>query len=651
MNSSSSKSELNDLKSKPKASKEDTLRKDKKFILCVHWKRRGALLVTPPAKVIQGVAEFQDILTRNCSIHGSRSGPHNSAKYEVKHFMLYASFLGAPGLDLGKHRVDLTRNCKECSNECQFWAFDEEKSCSPQHGKPELEVFKENIDLIKLVVCDSEKEKPEENSGNEGKTCSLVHVKPELDVFQEILETVKPDDYRLPDSGIESFKEREGNEFSVIDQGIEFSPNKRVKLEESIIKAVVDACTVDSTWTLYTDGIQDGLCTKELLLQELELALNSVSELETVAMESPNIMEAKSEYKLRKSHSLDDVTESVASGFLSMLGLDHSPMGLSFESIKPSSSLPDLQKGHLIESEDVRSQQKVSNPLVMLAEMGSGIMEILQCLASLGIEKLSMQANKLIPLEDITGKTMQQISREAKLVLEETHRQYHLQHDLVTGQDSICTQSGLKGTLSGGLESDKFSSSSIGDQRGSEFVSLEDLAPLAMDKATRGLVLVDPLAWMELLPCDCWVKKTAAVVDGIIGLSLTLDEWMRLDCGEIDDDIDNIETEPVGTPMLSLIQVERVFVPPKQKIDWLVSEAGNNNDECEIVAKVELKANKEDKSSEEEEEAIPQFRITEVHVAGLKTEPHKKKAIQLFAIKGLILMRLCLELLDLAIRF
>lgn len=77
---------------------------------------------------------------------------------------------------------------------------------------------------------------------------------------------------------------------------------------------------------------KDGLCTKELLLQELELALNSVSELETVAMESPNIMEAKSEYKLRKSHSLDDVTESVASGFLSMLGLDHSPMGLSFES-------------------------------------------------------------------------------------------------------------------------------------------------------------------------------------------------------------------------------------------------------------------------------------------------------------------------------
>ncbi|TKY54446.1 hypothetical protein E2542_SST18854 [Spatholobus suberectus] len=77
---------------------------------------------------------------------------------------------------------------------------------------------------------------------------------------------------------------------------------------------------------------------------------------------------------------------------------------------------------------------------------------------------------------------MQQISWEAKPVLEGTHRQYHLQHDLVTGQDSTCMQRGLKGTLSGGLKSDKFSSSSVGNQRCSEFVSLVDLAPLAMDK-------------------------------------------------------------------------------------------------------------------------------------------------------------------------
>lgn len=52
---------------------------------------------------------------------------------------------------------------------------------------------------------------------------------------------------------------------------------------------------------------------------------------------------------------------------------------------------------------------QVSTPVVVPAEMGSGIMEILQKLATAGIEKLSMQANKVMPLDDITGKTMEEV--------------------------------------------------------------------------------------------------------------------------------------------------------------------------------------------------------------------------------------------------
>ena len=52
---------------------------------------------------------------------------------------------------------------------------------------------------------------------------------------------------------------------------------------------------------------------------------------------------------------------------------------------------------------------QVSSPVVVPADMSSGIMEILQNLASAGVEKLFTQANKLMPLEDITGKTIQQI--------------------------------------------------------------------------------------------------------------------------------------------------------------------------------------------------------------------------------------------------
>lgn len=292
----------------------------------------------------------------------------------------------------------------------------------------------------------------------------------------------------------------------------------------------------------------------------------------------------------------------------------------------------------------------------------------------------------------------------------------------MTGQDTTTVQKGLKGTSSES-KANKFSSSSVGNQTSSEFASLEDLAPLAMDKiealSVEGLRIqsgmsdqeapsniiaqsigdvsalqgkgadisgslgLDGAAGLQLLD----IKDSSdgvESVDGLMGLSITLDEWMRLDSGEIDD-VENISEhtskilaahhansfdfirgtskgekkkgkghgrkcgllgdnftvalmvqlrdplrnyEPVGTPMLTLVQVERVFIPPKPKIYCNVSEIRNNNDEddeCDIVAKVELKDDDKKEEKTSEEEGIPQFRITEVHVAGLTTEPRKKK--------------------------
>ncbi|KAM7515697.1 hypothetical protein LguiA_005280 [Lonicera macranthoides] len=185
-------------------------------------------------------------------------------------------------------------------------------------------------------------------------------------------------------------------------------------------------------------------------------------------------------------------------------------------------------------------------------------------------------------------------------------------------------------------------------------------------KGVGGLQLVD-------------VKDCGDDVDGLMGLSLTLDEWMRLDSGEIDvrDEIsertskilaahhasDSVRLkgkkrrgkgarqygllgnnftvtlmvqmrgplrnyEPVGAPMLALIQVERVFVPPKLKIYNTVSEtmiSNKDEDECD-PAKNEIKEEaKQEKSNEEE--VIPQFKITDVHVASFKNETGKKKLL------------------------
>ncbi|PNY08781.1 EEIG1/EHBP1 amino-terminal domain protein [Trifolium pratense] len=977
----------------------------------VYWKRRDGVLVTRPVKVVQCVAEFDEKLTYTCSVYGSRSGPHHSAKYEAKHFLLYASLLSAPELDLGKHRVDLTRllplTLEELEEEKSsgkwttsfrlsdkakgavmnvsfgytvvgdntstvrdshnapnvltsrqnslalmkpdakqkqfdgsssirragslqnfssryssqaveevkdlhevlpssksalassigvlYKKFDEEKACSSLDNEPDPDLSKENLEPIKPDACalpDIGKETPEVHAGNDENTCPLLDT-PELDAFQENLETDEPADHLLLDSGKENIEDcQDNNDFSIVDKGIEISPIEPVKEEESLTKVSEDASTVDSTFILDTaaqgssedsfkhddsldesnDGCkyhavvdesaceEDDFLTNELL-QELESAINSVSDLETAALESPKVAEFKSEYEMRKTHSLDDVTESVANEFLSMLDIDHSLEGLNSESepesprelllrqfekealdggfslfdfdmdcddeaddgynasngseqwnfseATHSSLFQHLQNEHLVESHNVKGKQKaqmledletealmrqwglnekdfhhsppkdytglgspiqlppdepptlpplaeglgpflqtkdggylrsmnpaifrnskaggslimqVSNPVVVPAEMGSGIMEVLQCLASVGIEKLSMQAKELMPLEDITGKTMQQVAWEAMPGLEGTERQFHLQNDSVTGEDTSFVQRDLIGTPPSGRKSGNFNSSSLANQTGSEFVSIEDLAPLAMNKIEalsmeglriqsgmsdeeapsnivaqsigemsalqgkgidiNGTLGMDGAAGLQLMD----VKNSSDDgVDGIMSLSLTLDEWMKLDSGDIDD-VDNISEhtskvlaahhansfdfirgsskggdrrrgkgssrkcgllgnnftvalmvqlrdplrnyEPVGTPMLALIQVEREFVLPKQKIFCSVSELRNNNNdednESEIVAEVETK----DTDKEEilpEAELIPQFKITEVHVAGLKTEPQKKK--------------------------
>ncbi|VVA10282.1 PREDICTED: PLASTID MOVEMENT IMPAIRED [Prunus dulcis] len=937
--------------------------------LCVHWKRRDGIFVTNPVKVVQGTAKFEEKLTHTCSVYGSRSGPHHSAKYEAKHFLLYASVFGAPELDLGKHRIDLTRllplTLEELEEEKSSgnWTTsfrlsgkakggslnvsfgytvlgDNPSATENSQNVPEVLTSRQNNSSMattagmKYGQVDSRssirragtlpKQRSRASSQSvedikdlhevlpisrselsssvntlyqkfdeEEKSDTPVDYKPELDVCTEHLEAVKTNPFPSPDSGqkVENGCE---NDFSVVEQGIELPANE---LKESeVITQAADASPAETHFSETTSSVQvavegetklesqveekcsytddlvvceftsreDDLCTKESLMKELESALDIVSDLERAALESPedkrSCVEGNRTKMMGRSHSLDEVTESVANEFLSMLGMEHSPFSLSSESdpesprerllrqfeqealaggfslfnfedigngdqaecgyagstesgwenlsdsFELSSVIQAAEEEHQIATQEVRSKEKakmledleteslmlewglnemafqhsppkssasfgspidlpaeepldlpplgeglgpflqtknggflrsmnpslfsnaksggnlimqVSNPVVVPAEMGSGVIEILQHLASVGIEKLSMQANKLMPLEDITGKTMEQVAWEAVPALEgpRSQRECLMQHEPV-GHDTSDGVTRAKGILSG-PKSNKFNSSAAGNEMGLEYVSLEDLAPLAMDKiealSIEGLRIqsgmsdadapsninaqsvaeiaalqgkgvnvgeslgLEGAAGLQLLD----IKDSGNDVDGLMGLSLTLDEWLKLDSGEIDDEdhisertskilaahhansLDMIRGgskgerrrgkgasrkcgllgnnftvalmvqlrdplrnyEPVGAPMLSLVQVERVFLPPKPKIYSTVSElrcSNEEDDDSESVGKEKIKEERKDEKSSEVE-AVPQFRITEVHVAGLKTEPDKKK--------------------------
>ncbi|CAO2178509.1 unnamed protein product [Urochloa humidicola] len=358
---------------------------------------------------------------------------------------------------------------------------------------------------------------------------------------------------------------------------------------------------------------------------------------------------------------------------------------------------------------------QASSPIVLPAEMGSGIMDILHGLASVGIEKLSMQANKLMPLEDVNGKIMQQIAWESAPPLESAER-----YDLLDNHSIDALVEGVGNAASGRKKKGRCAdlSSSLHGENASEYVSLEDLAPLAMEKiealSIEGLriqsgmseeeapsnISAKPIGEFSSLQGksseNTWslglegtaglqlldVKQSGEEVDGLMGLSITLDEWMRLDSGVVDEEEQHSDRtskilaahhaksmelvaekrngdkkskrsgrrwgllgnnftvalmvqlrdplrnyEPVGTPMLALIQVERVFVPPKPKINTTVSDKGNSeqDDEEPKAEEVPDKAMVMEQKVDELEDSIPQFKVTEVHVAGFKSEPEKTK--------------------------
>ncbi|XP_038710179.1 protein PLASTID MOVEMENT IMPAIRED 1-RELATED 1-like [Tripterygium wilfordii] len=921
--------------------------------LCVNWKRRDGSLVTRPVKVSQGIAEFEEKLTHTCSVYGSRNGPHHSAKYEAKHFLLYASVFSSPELDLGKHRVDLSRLLpltleeleeEKCSGEWatsfklsgkakgaimsvsfgytvigdnlaasgstknipkilrvkqnntsmlkpvkKFGSGDNENgirhleslpSIVKQHSHATAQSA-ENIKDLHEVVPVSKSELADSmnvlyQKFDEENVDALVDYKPELDMSTEHLEPIKAQTDPTSESDKENADDGcEDRDFSVIEHGIELPAEEQVK--EHALKSgkvsiaetveVVETCAGVSVASKEDPKMdahfedndcyskEDEVCSKQSLMKELESALHTLSNMEEAARDSPEAQCRDMEIRLDcKADSIDDDTETVASEFLSMLGIEHSQFSFSSESepesprerllrefeketlasgyslfdfdiddtdqetcgydalaesgwanisenfVYPSSiqaaEEEDFMETQAMESktrakilEDLETEalmrewglndttfqnsppkssggfgspvdlcpeeppelpplgeglgsflqtnnggflrsmnptlfnnagnggsliMQVSSPVVVPAEMGSGAVEILQRLASVGIEKLSMQANKLMPLEDITGNTMQQVALEASLTSEEPERHYLQQHELEVGEGGTGGQKRVKGRPSAPRYNR--SPNSVGNEIGSEYVSLEDLAPLAMDKIEAlsleglriqsglsgevapsnintqpvgdisalkgkavdgsGFLGLEGTAGLQLLD----MKDTCDNVDGLMGLSLTLDEWMRLDSGEIDDEdqisertskilaahhaasLDVIRGgmkgerkrgkgssrkcgllgnnftvalmvqlhdplrnyEPVGTPMLALIQVERVFVPPKPKIYSTVSELRNNNEEDDEPDTVKEEV-KEDIKESTLKEGIPQFIITEVHVAGLKNEPGRKK--------------------------
>lgn len=621
--------------------------------LGVHWKRRDSELTTRSARVTEGIAEFEEQLTHMCSVYGSRNGSRSSAKYEARHFLLYVSVIGRPELDLGKHRLDLTRLLPLTLEE-----LEEENSSGKWTTSFRLSGIAKgatlNVSFGYLVVGNNavrpathsdlprglslRENREEESILRRGKTLpsrshaasrsvreikDLHEVLPtarstlsdsvnilyqkfdeekfNISVDKPELENMKPKPYTDEADDVKTQCEASAqSETSLEEHGTELLTEEKLNPGLDTLKSTVgslhenlDVLKVSSSGGVASEDtkIQEShshieefvetdcndkeidFCNTDSLMKELESALSSVSNLlkegsdsqedECQISSEEKYVEVESNDKVsaeEKPASVDDVTDSVACEFLDMLGIEHSPFGLSSESEPESprerllrqfekdslangcslfnfddeldltefggdilsgsglgsisedfhhsstvefnenanietpalgsktraSMLEDMETealmrewglnekafqcpppdssggfgspidlpleqpiplpplgeglGPFVQTKDggfLRSMSpelfrnakvggslvmQVSSPVVVPAEMGSGITEILQGLAAVGIEKLSMQAAKLMPLEDISGKTMQHIIWEANPCLEAPER-------------------------------------------------------------------------------------------------------------------------------------------------------------------------------------------------------------------------------------
>lgn len=917
--------------------------------LSVHWKRKDVVLQTRAAKVLKGIAEFDETLMHKCSVYGSRSGPYHAAKYEMKLFLIYASIIGAPGIDMGKQWVDLTLLLPLNSEELEGEKSTDKWTTSYKlEGKAKGATL--NVSFGFSVLRDNFVESRSNMSVSD--LLNLVHDRPAVDPETGIghtnsngmlrrLESVPSDLNRRPPLSSQSVDAKSyhdvssnlglelsksinflyekldevnwqnsekldalsghmqqlkpkfhlefeldeadrGNEcdieFTVVEQGIEASEMEQMEPEQDDVQTTDGSAieTIDLDEIIKDDDIapdeetkfhsegnifhghvdevlmddckheENSASRKGSIMEDLESAFNNqlISESEKLEsqlamnkfLENENYMETKSNYKAnklaKKSPSLDEFTTSVASDFLNMLGIEHSPFGLSSDSepesprerllrefekeaiasgsfiidfdgnreheelgriaqagssyedlsddldlslviqaaeqehwrasqllsgrrkVKvledletealmrewgldegafqnsprycsdgfgsPIELLPEKQVelpplgdgfGPFIHTNDggcLRSMNpslfrnsknagslvmQVSCPVVLPAELGSDIMEILQYLASVGITKLSLLTNKLMPLEDITGKILQQIAEDI------TERKAPLCHESLFGKDPFNRRKEVEGVCSYQFFNN-IKSSLIGSEVDWEYVSLEDLAPLAMKKidamSIEGLRIqsgmseeaapssISPqspgkmlafegkdanlvgflsLGGAELHHLDAEDADSGA--DGLLSLSITLEEWLRLDAGIIseEDEVDehtikilaahrakcidfngrftgdinrgtasggkhgllgnNLTValkillrdplrnfEPVGAPMLALIQVERTSIHPMSKVYGSVLERSRNEeDDHEWI--------------QYEKNNCLWFKITEVHVSGLNIEPGK----------------------------
>ncbi|GJT73902.1 plastid movement impaired 1-related 1-like protein isoform X1 [Tanacetum coccineum] len=195
---------------------------------------------------------------------------------------------------------------------------------------------------------------------------------------------------------------------------------------------------------------------------------------------------------------------------------------------------------------------QVSNAVVLPPEMGYNGVDILVKWAKVGPDVMLFQATHLMPLEEVTGKTLQQAAWKGESGMEVLERGNTLLHESEFDINS-------------------------------EHFSLENIIPLAIEKIQylliEGLRIQSRMSTEEPPATINSASTSNRNVKELVNMSISFDDWIKLDqhigCfGNFTLVLQILlrdplrDYEPVGIPMLALVQVERsTSVEPMFKVN------------------------------------------------------------------------------------
>ncbi|RID59559.1 hypothetical protein BRARA_F02780 [Brassica rapa] len=308
--------------------------------LAVQWKRKEEVMSTQPYNVLQGTATFEETLMHRCSVYGSKHGPHRSAKYDQKLFLVCASPVDAPWLVLGKHWVDLARILPLSLEEMEGARSARKWNTSFKlAGVADSAVLNLSFDysVVTSSVCDSA------SGGNVmlkrvGSVPSMERRSSPVDdgkVSHQLSPNLSLDLSRSVDLLYEKLDEQnqETSTGAKVEQGVETdkqeddSKNTGKEVEERTDSKEIEIIDVYELLKYEDEDAEETCFVDQLSVAELKSSdsfeIKSSSAIDDCT-EEENFLEVKSANVLTKSRSLDDITESVANDFLNMLELEES---------------------------------------------------------------------------------------------------------------------------------------------------------------------------------------------------------------------------------------------------------------------------------------------------------------------------------------